>query len=694
MQDKDFDLLKNISVPPHSEQRKTENISQSIQAFEKECEKKSIFSQGTHETERLTHNPSPQKWSSFMRILQILFLFVVPLTIALSIYGILPNILKIPRILAIHSFLISLSIGFLIMAMRKFRTWHKSSHRENLSRGLVPLAASICPLLTIAAMTQMQDFSGKASSYSPLPGVVTFSNSNAAPSSREYMQRHSQESLPMVDSIQLPTVKSQTRIMAQELPTLPETIGTRDKFDDVEQATVKQTKEEPVSTFSIDVDTASYGFVRRSLESGTKPSKDAVRIEELINYFDYDYATPEASDHPFKPSVTVTPSPWNDGNKLLHIGLKGYDLPLEENRPANLVFLIDTSGSMSSQDKLPLLINGFKMMVENLSEEDTIAIVTYAGSAGVALEPTKVSDKRKIISALENLRSGGSTAGGAGLTAAYALAEENFKENGVNRIFLATDGDFNVGLSSNQQLEDFIEEKRESGIFLSVLGFGRGNYNDSLMQVLAQKGNGNAAYIDSLNEARKVLVEEAGSTIFTIAKDVKIQVEFNPQQISEYRLIGYETRHLNREDFNNDKVDAGEIGSGHTVTAIYEITPVGSDTALNPPLRYGATEEPTSEQEISEEYAFLKLRYKQPEATKSTLMTYPITRKDELDSLSQASDDVRFSVAVAAFGQLLKGGKYIQSFNYDDVLELAKTAKGIDEFGYRAEFLNLVRLAK
>lgn len=465
----------------------------------------------------------------------------------------------------------------------------------------------------------------------------------------------------------------------------------RDKFEDFDENPVRLVQQEPVSTFSIDVDTSSYAFVRRQLNSGVLPQKDAVRVEEMINYFDYDYPLPEGKAQPFKPSVTVVPSPWNEGRKLIHIGIKSYDIEKAQAPDSNLVFLLDTSGSMNAPDKLPLLVSSLKMLLETLKPDDTISIVTYAGSAGTVLEPTKVSDKAKIVAALENLGAGGSTAGAEGIRQAYALAESSFRKEAVNRVILATDGDFNVGITSQEELKDFIEHKRDSGIFLSVLGFGQGNYNDSLMQALAQNGNGTAAYIDTLNEARKVLVEEASSTLFPIAKDVKIQVEFNPATVAEYRLVGYETRKLNREDFNNDKVDAGDIGAGHTVTAIYEITPVGGPRAVDD-SRYAAAE--TEAAKVTEgtgnEYAFLKIRYKLPDQDVSNLITTPIEKAED----GKPSDDVRFSIAAASFGQMLKGGRNTGKLTYDDIIKMAQEAKGADEFGYRAEFINLVRLAK
>jgi len=468
----------------------------------------------------------------------------------------------------------------------------------------------------------------------------------------------------------------------------------RDKFQDIKPNPTKLTKEEPVSTFSVDVDTSSYSFMRASINNNALPQKDAVRIEEMINYFPYDYDAPKGKSEPFKANVSVFPTPWNPDTKLIHIGIKGYQLEQKEKSHSNLVFLIDTSGSMNEQNKLPLLKNSLKLLLDTLKPDDTVAIVTYAGSAGVALEPTKVSDKYKINNVLDSLGAGGSTAGAQGIKTAYELAESHFDKDGVNRVILATDGDFNVGITNTEELKSYIERKRDNGVFLSVLGFGRGNYNDALMQALAQNGNGNAAYIDNLSEARKALVEEASSTLFTIAKDVKIQVEFNPDQVAEYRLIGYETRILNREDFNNDKVDAGDIGSGHTVTAIYEITPVGSKAKLIDDSRYKKSAAQPNEKAGSSEYAFVKIRYKLPDSSTSKLITTPVDSKVEYKNISEVPNDARFATSVAGFAQLLRGDPYTKSYNYDDVINMAQAAKGDDKFGYRSEFINMARLAK
>ncbi len=467
----------------------------------------------------------------------------------------------------------------------------------------------------------------------------------------------------------------------------------RDQYEDVDPNPVKLTSEEPVSTFSIDVDTASYANVRRFLKSGVLPPKDAVRIEEMVNYFDYTYPQPEAGADPFATYVTLAPSPFAEGRQLMQIGIQGRDIDRDARPPVNLTLLVDVSGSMHSEDKLPLAKQALKLMLDQMDPADTISIAVYAGAAGEVLAPTPVSEKRKIYAALEDLRAGGSTAGGEGLRLAYSLAEQGLKEDAVNRVMLLTDGDFNVGITDSEQLEDFISRKRESGIYLSVLGFGRGNYNDALMQKLAQSGNGTAAYVDTLSEARKVLADDLGGNLFPIADDVKIQVEFNPDRIAEYRLIGYETRMLDRADFNNDKVDAGDIGAGASVTAIYDITPVGSDAAQIDPLRYG--DKPAAGGDPSGEYAFVKLRYKPPGAPDSILLTHAVTDADKADSLDAAPQWTRFATAVAGFGEMLRGGEDLGAgFDWKDIRNLAAGAKGQDEFGYRAEFIELTRLAE
>jgi Ca-activated chloride channel homolog len=448
---------------------------------------------------------------------------------------------------------------------------------------------------------------------------------------------------------------------------------------------VKVTVEEPVSTFSIDVDTASYAVVRQSLNAGQLPPVDAVRIEEMVNYFPYASPAPDGDGAPFRPTVTVMPTPWNFSTRLVHIAVQGEMPEVEARPPLNLVFLIDTSGSMDEPNKLPLLRNSLALMVDALRPEDQVAIVAYAGSAGTVLEPVVASDKDAILAALDNLAAGGSTAGAEGLALAYQVAATMAGDGEVSRVILATDGDFNVGVSDPEGLEAYVAKQRETGVYLSVLGFGRGNLDDAVMQSLAQNGNGQAAYIDTLSEARKVLVDQLTGALFPIADDVKIQVEWNPAQVAEYRLIGYETRSLRREDFNNDRVDAGEIGAGIAVTAIYEVTAPGSDALLNDPLRYGAA----GAADAGGEMGFLRLRYKEPGDSASELIEVPIVAGD-----TAPSDEARFAAAIAGFGQLLTGATYLGDWGWDDAIALGNGARGDDPFGYRAEAVNLMRLAK
>lgn len=445
----------------------------------------------------------------------------------------------------------------------------------------------------------------------------------------------------------------------------------------------------PLSTFSIDVDAASYSNVRRFIENGQRPPKDAVRIEEMINYFDYDYEQPD-DDHPFRIHTEISAAPWNERHKLVHIGLQGKEIPTENLPPSNLVFLLDVSGSMNAPNKLPLLKSSFKLLVDQLREDDHVAIVVYAGAAGVVLQPTAGSEKRTILDALGRLEAGGSTAGGAGIRLAYEIAKENFRKEGNNRVILATDGDFNIGESSNAAMERLIETKRDEGVFLTVLGFGMGNYKDSKMETLADKGNGNYAYIDNLSEARKVLVNEFGGTLFTIAKDVKLQVEFNPARVQAYRLIGYENRMLKNEDFNNDRKDAGDLGSGHTVTALYEIIPVGVESRFFTidDLKYQKSViEPKAT--VSKELMTVKFRYKKPDGNTSKLIVHSLN--DYPVAARATSCDFRWSAAVASFGMLLRDSEYVGDFTYEEVLALAEGAKGKDAQGYRTEFINMVK---
>jgi Ca-activated chloride channel family protein len=462
-----------------------------------------------------------------------------------------------------------------------------------------------------------------------------------------------------------------------------------EEYDAIEENIFREALKNPLSTFSIDVDAASYSNVRRFVNNGQHPPKDAVRIEELINYFDYDYSQP-TGQHPFAMHTEISSAPWNSKHKLVHIGLQGKSIPTDDLPASNLVFLIDVSGSMSDPNKLPLLKSSFKMLVEQLRPQDHIAIVVYAGAAGLVLEPTAGDEKRNILDALDKLEAGGSTAGGAGIKLAYEVAKKNFKRNGNNRIILATDGDFNIGESSNAGMERLIEEKRKDGVFLTVLGFGMGNYKDSKMETLADKGNGNYAYIDNITEARKVLVNEFGGTLFTIAKDVKLQVEFNPAKVKAYRLIGYENRALKNEDFNNDKKDAGDLGSGHTVTALYEVIPVGVESEFFKidDLKYQKTTvDPKAK--VSGELMTIKFRYKKPDEDVSKLIVHTLV--DSNISLAKTSDNFRWSASVAAFGMLLRESEYIKNYTYDAVVQMAQQSKGDDKEGYRIEFINMVK---
>lgn len=460
-----------------------------------------------------------------------------------------------------------------------------------------------------------------------------------------------------------------------------------ERYADIAPNPVIAVSDDPVSTFSVDVDTGAYSNVRRFLDQGKLPPTDAVRVEEFVNYFDYSYPTPNDRQTPFTVSTELALTPWNADRWLLQVGLKGFEVPHEQLPASNLVFLLDVSGSMNSPNKLPLVKSAMHMLVEQLRPQDRVAIVVYAGAAGVVLPSTAGDDKQTILAALDALQAGGSTNGGQGISLAYQIAREQMVEGGVNRVILATDGDFNVGTVDQQDLEDLVSRQRKSGIALTTLGFGQGNYNDHLAERLADLGDGNHAYIDTEREARKVLVKELSANLLTIAKDVKIQIEFNPAVIAEYRLIGYENRMLAREDFNNDAVDAGDIGAGHTVTALYELTPVGSAAMRLPPLRYGNNAETEG---AGSEVAFLKLRYKQPDADRSQLIEQVITTPSRLGA---GSGQIQFSAAVAAFGEALRGGKYLDGYRYADIAELAQSQRGADLYGLRAELVELIRRA-
>ena len=480
-----------------------------------------------------------------------------------------------------------------------------------------------------------------------------------------------------------------------------------ENYADFDENPVVLASKEPTSTFSIDVDTGAYANVRRFIEDGRLPPANAVRIEELINYFNYDYEIPESPVIPFSVTTELAPAPWQAKRHLLHVGLQGYKPAEGSDRvDANLVFLLDVSGSMHAANKLGLVKSSIKMLARQLGSGDSVSIVVYAGATGVVLEPTAGDRYPDIANALDQLQAGGSTNGEAGITLAYQMATKAFKEGGTNRVILATDGDFNVGVANIETLKDMIARERESGIALTTLGFGQGNYNDHLMESLADIGNGNYAYIDSIQEARKVLVEEMDSTLLTIARDVKIQIEFNPAVVAEYRLVGYVNRRLANEDFNNDKVDAGEIGAGHTVTALYEIALHGRGTEFNTPLRYAAGTGISSESGSKEqdELLQLRLRYKpvlddkgnflaESETQNSKLITRIVQQSDILENIDDASESFRFSSAVAAFGQQLRHGKYTGEFSLSDTIALAESSRGSDRLGYRAAFLQLARLA-
>jgi Ca-activated chloride channel family protein len=643
-------LFEHQDIPAPDENRRKESLNLAVAEFEKNQKN----SQGSSFLSRLIfrHPTDRRKQMSFSRK-KALYGGLATACVALLIYSVAP------------------------VATRT------GAERESLISQLSDTGQNTAQMAVAPAEKELQGFAAADSFIAPPAAPPPVQATNKSLASRETALA-GRAPAPAGNVLYMPAP-------SDAMPVYPGQEIGRDKFKDFQQNAVKQVAQEPVSTFSIDVDTASYAFVRQSLSNGTLPPVDSVRVEELINYFDYAYPAPTSKEEPFKASIVIKPSPWHEGRKLMAVGIKGYDIQKAQAPDSNLVFLLDVSGSMAEPNKLPLLKQSLTMLLDSLKPTDKVSIVVYAGAAGMVLPPTPVSDKNAILMALQNLQPGGSTAGAEGIRLAYQLAESNFDKNAVNRVILATDGDFNVGITNPDELQDFIERKRDSGIFLSVLGFGRGNYNDDMMQRLAQNGNGVAAYIDTLNEARKVLVQEAGATLFPIAKDVKIQVEFNPAAVSEYRLVGYETRALKTEDFNNDKVDAGDIGAGAEVTAIYEITPTGAAKAVDD-SRY-APQNQAEDKPASRELAFVKMRYKLPDEDKSHLITTPVTPDlENADTILSRETD--WAVAVASFGQLLKGGTYTGPMTYDDILKLAQASKGDDPFGIRAEFINLVYQAK
>ncbi|MBJ3786948.1 VWA domain-containing protein [Devosia sediminis] len=664
-----FANLKSGAVPPPRAAAKTRALASARAAFEAEAKKSAAAPQGKSVGQRLTSIIQSLKGISIMDMripvgTAAIALLVLPLGWQLySSTALTPTMQVAPQ------------VGQNV-EVAEAEADLDSEVPVSAPREEAPADASVAKTGTAAAPVALPP-------PAPEPMLAQESLDMAAPA------QPTLGAAPMADSFAAPSGGMLSESEAEVMPAPQSTQPSGDEFSRFEEQRLKVAAEEPVSTFSLDVDTASYSYARRMLEDGYVPERDAVRIEELINYFPYDYPAAESADVPFQPTLMVYPTPWNKKTQILQIGIKGFEPDVADTR-SNLVFLIDTSGSMDEADKLPLLKRAFGLLLDQLSSDDTVAIVTYAGSAGVALKPTAADSKAEIMAALDQLYAGGSTAGAEGIELAYRLAEDARIEGGTNRVILATDGDFNVGINDPEKLKDFIAEKRQSGVGLSVLGFGRGNLDDATMQALAQNGDGNASYIGSFAEAKKVLVEEIGGTLHTIARDVKVQVEFNPAVVAEYRLIGYETRHLNREDFNNDAVDAGDVGAGTTVTALYEITAVGSGGELVEPLRYGGTDSTGATEEI----AFLKMRYKLPDSAVSQLIEQPVTAEVVYDDIADAGVDAQFAAAVAAFGQKLKSSTYGTSMSWDEVEDLAKAGRGADDGGYRAEFIRLVDMAR
>ncbi len=563
-----------------------------------------------------------------------------------------------------------------------------------MQRHLLAAALSCAIAATACSTTQREEDAAAAARIRP------------APQPRAPVEAEAMPAPTVLDRVETTSARMQTGAMkmvapAAPPPPMPASIprgywqpANTEKYRAFDDNPVRRTSTQPVSTFSIDVDTGSYANVRRMLHQGVRPPADAVRAEEFINYFDYGHPAPASREAPFRVTTELAPAPWNAQRQLLMIGIKGYDVPKAELPPANLVFLIDTSGSMDQPDKLPLLKQSLAQLVPQLRAQDRVSIVVYAGAAGLVLPPTPGDRHGEILAALERLQAGGSTNGGAGIELAYAMAKQAFVEGGVNRVILATDGDFNVGTVDQGALETLVADRRKSGIALSTLGFGQGNYNDTMAERLADVGDGNHAYIDTLREARKVLVEEMQSTLLTIARDVKIQIEFNPAQVAEYRLIGYENRVLNNEDFANDKVDAGDIGAGHEVTALYELTPAGSDAARLPALRYGAAKPAETKLAAAAktgEIAHLRLRYKLPGASASRLIETPILRSQ---LKAEPGESLRFAAAVAAYADALRGGTRMDGWSWNAIAAAARGARGDDRWGERAEFLQLVDAAR
>ncbi len=565
--------------------------------------------------------------------------------------------------------------------------------RPGITRNALPFAALSLAVMTLLGGCQTAQHEVAAAPAEPASSdriEVTGARLSATEAKRARQQYAAQDVAAAAAGAAAPPAPAHVMGLmappAQSYYALP---ANTEKYEARTDNPVQRTSEQPVSTFSIDVDTGSYANVRRMLNDGLRPPGDSVRAEEFLNYFDYGHPAPATRETPFRVSTELAPAPWNAQRQLLMIGIKGYDVPKATMPPANLVFLIDTSGSMDEPDKLPLVKQALRQLVPQLRAQDRVSMVVYAGSAGLVLPPTPGNRHGEILAALDRLDAGGSTNGGDGIRLAYAMAKQAYVEGGVNRVLLATDGDFNVGTVDQKALETLVADQRKSGIALSTLGFGSGNYNDAMAERLADVGDGNHAYIDSVREARKVLVQQMGGTLMTIARDVKIQIEFNPAQVAEYRLIGYENRVLQREDFANDKVDAGDIGAGHQVTALYEITPAGSTAQRIEPLRYGGTAAAAAPK--TGEIAHLRLRYKQPDADRSRLIEAPILASQLTRT---PSESLRFASAVAGFADALRGGNRMDGWSWDAIKSTARGAKGEDRNGDRAEFVTLVEAAR
>lgn len=567
------------------------------------------------------------------------------------------------------------------------------SYRQSVYRSLAkPLLGRIAYaslVIVLSSLTACNSGTNRSSAPVPAPASESAVNKSAAKSDRSQVGQL--EGLTGSVPAAAPT---DSAAPSTDKKTLAESEQSSESYRSIADNQFYTADRQPLSTFSIDVDAASYSNVRRYINEGSLPPKDAVRIEEMVNYFHYDYPQP-TGDKPFSINTEIASAPWNPQHQLVQIGLQGKKISMEKLPPNNLVFLLDVSGSMNEPNKLPLLKSSLKLLVNELRPNDRVSIVVYAGSAGLVLPSTPGTEKNKIIAALNKLEAGGSTAGGEGIIKAYQVARENFLKNGNNRVVLATDGDFNVGLSSDNALVELIENQRKSGVFLTVIGLGMGNLKDAKMEQLANKGNGNYAYIDNLMEAKKVLVKEFGSTLLTIAKDVKIQVEFNPKQVQAYRLIGYENRVLANKDFKDDKKDAGELGAGHAVTALYEVIPVGvkSDLKFATPTAQTAADRETQIAVTSNELMQVRLRYKLPKSDTSQLLTGKVDRTI-IQPIAKASNNLKFAAAVAAYGMNLRNSAYKGSSNLGSVLELANQSKGADLDGYRAEFIRLVEKSK